>query len=372
MPLPPGGAAALGEKLFALPRATPALYQPAPAPLAFELPPPLPLYVPIPGLAPHYPPSQPAAPFPRPPPPPRAHPNQAHVPGPGPGDTASRCAPLPHEPRPPPQRPPLLGANTCSKSLLARRSMAAPMSISLPPPPGSTISPAGSRSNSRAASPARTTQVGHAPRSAEDGRGQHSSRTERQAGHARGLTDATGSPAQATSHVTPMSGTGFIGTSHPASTVHRPQAAYDNLGRPAQVDTFPAYMSGAPSPGLLIPMGGFHSSLHLPLDPRQPVPAYLGASIHMAHLEQVSSPGHDHDAFSGSAQAPMPSPSHQLFGHQGFAPPLPPPGSAGALGDLTDWTGSFHLYSPGLTFSSSTPQWFTQAGTQTQYFPSGT
>ncbi|GAA5880409.1 hypothetical protein JCM3774_006439 [Rhodotorula dairenensis] len=360
-----------GEKLFALPRATPALYQPAPAPLTFELPPPLPLYVPVPGLAPpSYAPSLAAASAPHPDPP--RHPFQAthassphHSPGTGLGDDPSRCTSPRYDSRLPPQRPALPGAtNTCPKSLLARRSKVGPMSIPMPPPPGSTISPAGSRSSSRATSPVRAAHVGQVggdpnARDAAQGGDRHGSyRSQNHGGHVPGLMGLpTASAVQATGLAAPFPHTELPGASHPGLTGQR--SHLDNLGVPTHaVDAFPAYMSGAPSPGLLIPMGGFHSSLHLPLDPRQPVPAYAG--FHMSHLDQVSSSAQqDQGPFSGSVQVPAPSPSHHLaHGAEGIA-------SAGTLGlgDLTDWTGSFHLYSPGLTFSSSAPQWFAQSGT---------
>ncbi|GAA5993681.1 hypothetical protein JCM10908_002292 [Rhodotorula pacifica] len=384
-----GAGASRGNSLLAVPpRSTPSLYQPPPASLAFELPPALPPYAPVPGLAPQYTPrviTQSAPVWPEQPSYPSQPYHQAEPSPPSAVETIrpfSPPLPLHSEPQPQPQlpaasRPPLLGADTCSKSLLARRAKAAPMSISLPPPIGSRISPVGSASNSRAGSPARSMALDSAPLDPPPN----------WASEAQSLPvpgnygvepDMVGRHHHAAyaglPGVAPARDLGLenhvmaFGTSTPQQPLPPPPppSDYGHLPLPAQMGAFPSYMSGAPSPGLLIPMGGFQTSLHLPLDPRQPVPAHFGTSFNQ-NAYAISQPtSMSQGVTAGSApptvsmgpayaQVVADSPAHAT-----------PPGAAPPF-DIADWTGSFHLYSPGLTFSSSTPHWFTQ-GAQTQYF----
>ncbi|KWU41103.1 hypothetical protein RHOSPDRAFT_37368 [Rhodotorula sp. JG-1b] len=335
------GPACINEKSFALPRE--ARYQPAPAPLAFKLPPPLPMYAPVPGLAPHCTPTSrtasPSAPWPHQPAAQTQnfdHPYHSTTAAATLAGRSRHASPKQHEA--PSPRPSLLSNDSCSKSLLARRAKMAPMSISLPPPPGTTISPGGSRSSSRAASPVRVTPLDASARSWTGGQPPHGN--EFHPGLVPTSADSTNSFVQHAVGGLPLPQPEL---QHPMGTVYDAPARLD---APTELGAFPLYMSGAPSPGLLIPMGGFQSSLHLPLDPRQPVPANFGPQPISHHVPSSSSQTHSvyaHDADSHAAAA-----------------------SSGAF-DLTDWTGSFHLYSPGLTFSSSTPHCFAQ-GPPTQYF----
>ncbi|KAG0653827.1 hypothetical protein C6P46_002197 [Rhodotorula mucilaginosa] len=336
------GPARINEKSFSLPRE--ARYQPAPAPLAFELPPPLPMYAPVPGLVPpHYTPNSrnasPSAPWPDQPATQTPNFDRLHAPAALPLAGPSRHA-SPQQHEAPSPRPSLLSTDSCSKSLLARRTGAkmAPMSISLPPPPGSTISPAGSRSSSRAASPVRVTSLDHSASSWTGGQPPH--RNELNPGLVPRSADSNDSFIQHVAGGLPLPQPEL---QYPSGTVYD---APTRLDAPTELGAFASYMSGAPSPGLLIPMGGFQSSLHLPLDPRQSVPANFGP-------QPISHP------FPSSSSQTRSVYVHEANSHTSAA-------SSGAF-DLTGWTGSIHLYSPGLTFSSSTPHWFSQ-GTQTQYF----
>lgn len=342
------GPAGINEKSFALPRE--ARYQPAPAPLAFELPPPLPMYAPVPGLAPHYSPSSrnasPSAPWPDQPTSQAPNFDRLHAPAAPPLAGPSRHAsPQRHE-APLPRPSPL--STGSSKSLLARRAGAkmAPMSISLPPPPGTAIPPAGSRSSSRATSPVCVTPLDASAQGWAGG--QPPRRNELHAGLVPGSADSTNSFVEHAASGLPLPQTEF---QPPPGAVYDSLAVQTRLDAPIELGAFPLYMSGAPSPGLLIPMGGFQSSLHLPLDPRQPLPANFGPPFTQPVTNPVLS--------SSSSSQSHPVYAHAADSHASAA-------SSGAF-DLTDWTGSFHLYSPGLTFSSSTPHWLSQ-GPPTQYF----
>lgn len=144
-----------------------------------------------------------------------------------------------------------------------------------------------------------------------------------------------------------------------------------NLALPSQ----PAYMSGVPSPGLLLP--GFGSSLHLPesgagnamyAHHQQPPLAQNG---HYEMYPPIPASSVNGSSYVGGLVTPAPS----CFDYRGEnGQPLDVPMSQGPGGggeptfDMSEWTGSFHLYSPGLTFSSSTPHWFAAQPQETHYF----
>ncbi|BGP53238.1 hypothetical protein JCM8202v2_000797 [Rhodotorula sphaerocarpa] len=160
-------------------------------------------------------------------------------------------------------------------------------------------------------------------------------------------------------------------------------------GPPLPLQSYSSYMSGAPSPGWLFSMGGVDSSLHLPLDDRHRPSGHMHTPHQSLPQHQLFAATKGMDAYPGfaapmetssvdsysiaaatapataepmAASSPMPPPSQQQQQQQPGAAP-----NANLGFDLSEWTGSFHLFSPGLTFSSSTPHWFSQAG-QTQYF----
>ncbi|BGO89903.1 hypothetical protein NBRC10512_003742 [Rhodotorula toruloides] len=240
-------------------------------------------------------------------------------------------------------------ATDSAKNLLSRRLNAPAMSISLPPHPSMVVSPAVSRTTSPA-------PLAHAPIS-EAGVG---------AGNA--TASAPMVPSQGWPSQQQRAGIGPQGGVYPSqqqqshelagamqsvltpSTLAKlPTSSYDFSLAPD--GCFPPYLSGAPA----TPSLG----------------TGVGASGHGGPMSSSSTYG---QAGGGATSGLPPTPFRSLSVSEMY------PSSSTGGGDShfqatqqhhsglgEQWTGSFHLPSPGLTFSSSTPSWFVNGG-GSQYF----
>ncbi|BGP23094.1 transcription factor [Rhodotorula toruloides] len=228
-----------------------------------------------------------------------------------------------------------------AKNLLSRRLNAPAMSISLPPHPSMAVSPAVSRTNSPA-------PLAHAPIS--------------EAGAGNATASAPMVPLQGWPAQQQRAGIGNQGSVYssqqnelagamqsvltPSTLAKLPTASHDFSLAPD--GCFPPYLSGAsatPSLGTCAGAQGYG-------DMMSSSPTYGPAGGGAA----TSASGHPSTPFrSLSVSEIYPSDSHMQTTAQQHS----------GLGE--QWTGSFHLPSPGLTFSSSTPSWFPNGG-GSQYF----
>ncbi|GAA5872647.1 hypothetical protein JCM8547_003718 [Rhodosporidiobolus lusitaniae] len=346
----------------------------APSPELYHLPPPVQYQLP-PMMPPrtHY-----GVPQPQPPP---------HLFMP-PYYPASTTTSLPSTPAP--GSPSLVtptAANPCPggvSAILARRSKAAPMNIALPPNPAQAmgLSPVVSRAPSPVESasaplappanwgqPAPHPVFAHPapplsldfPAPAPPSQQQHQ---QQQQPNPSGLLPGADPLAGAMQSVLT-----------PGTLAKLPTASYDFSLAPD--GTFPPYVSGAPAtPSLGLGVG----ATSFPL------------GSHSGFTPGVSA----HAGGGGGAPPPLPTPFRSLSISELYPPSFTPGGGiptsggmsaagGGAAGggatyaqlgngpdfDPSAWSGSFHLPSPGLTFSSSTPYWYGQAGGpggQGQYF----
>lgn len=231
------------------------------------------------------------------------------------------------------------------KSLLSRRAKAAPMSISLPPQPAMALSPAVSRAPSPAAA---STSAPLAHPVSWGAPAQQSTL----AGYAGPLpahnSTAMRAPLQAQQplqHPLPPQDdlTGALQAVLTPSTLSKlpGTSSYDFSLAP---DAFPPYLSGAPAtPSFGVAPGSGAST-------------YVGMG-----------------AVTGQSALP-PTPLRSLSVSELYPPSVyggggvPTPHGLDAA-NAAVWSGSFHLPSPGLTFSSSTPHWLAQSGAS-QYFQS--
>ncbi|GAA5998627.1 uncharacterized protein JCM10292_007111 [Rhodotorula paludigena] len=231
------------------------------------------------------------------------------------------------------------------KSLLSRRAKAAPMSISLPPQPAMALSPAVSRAPSPAAA---STSAPLAHPVSWGAPAQQSTL----AGYAGPLpahnSTAMRAPLQAQQplhHPPPPQDdlTGALQAVLTPSTLSKlpGTSSYDFSLAP---DAFPPYLSGAPA------------------TPSFGVAPGSGASTCVGM-----------GAVTGQSALP-PTPLRSLSVSELYPPSVyggggvPTPHGLDAA-NAAVWSGSFHLPSPGLTFSSSTPHWLSQSGAS-QYFQS--
>ncbi|GAA5887213.1 hypothetical protein JCM6882_002451 [Rhodosporidiobolus microsporus] len=255
-------------------------------------------------------------------------------------------------------------ANPCpASSILTRRAKAAPMSIALPPNPAQTMgmSPVVSRAPSPVAS-------NSAPLAAPVNWGQPPPHPHAIPPYGAPMAAAPHHPAPPlslslpaaptpahSSSADPLAGA-FQSVLTPGTLAKLPTSSYDFSLAPD--GTFPPYVSGAPatpSVGLGVgatsyPLGsistGYTPSITSATAPAPPLPTPL-RSLSISELYPPS--------YTPSGGPPGVAPTYAAAGQ-------------GAEFDQSAWSGSFHLPSPGLTFSSSTPSWYGQGAGGGQYF----
>ncbi|GAA5902651.1 hypothetical protein JCM8208_007029 [Rhodotorula glutinis] len=310
-------------------------------PGTYQLPPALPPYA-VPGIAPlqqqqqAYYPSQPSTSSL----PPTSFP--PHAPFPGTFRTASDPS--------------------CAKSLLSRRTKASPMSIALPPQPSMIPSPTVPRGNSPvnpASAPLAVPQNWGPPT--------HHHQQQQQQQHRHQHHQPQPLPLQ---HHQPQ---------HPHSHPHHSQQ-HTYPSQYAHQDDLAGAMQSVLTPSTLSKLPGAQSSSYdFPL-PSEAYAAYGGAPTPALgyggamHLGAYGSHG-----MSSSALPPTPLRSlsvSELYPPSSYAQAPPPPPQASTAGVEYDahapvaWSTSFHLPSPGVTFTSSTPHWLAHGGgvAAAQYF----
>ncbi|KAK4331315.1 Proteophosphoglycan ppg4 [Rhodotorula toruloides] len=232
-----------------------------------------------------------------------------------------------------------------AKNLLSRRLNAPAMSISLPPHPSMVVSPAVSRTNSPvplARAPVADAGVageGSAPMVPSEGWPAQQQRA--------GIGPQDGVyPSQQQSHE--LAGA-MQSVLTPSTLAKLPTSSYDFSLAPD--GCFPPYLSGAPATpslgtgvgatgygGLMSSSSTYGQAGGAATSGLPPTPF---RSLSVSEMYPSSSTGAGDSHFRATQQ------HHSGLGEQ--------------------WTGSFHLPSPGLTFSSSTPSWFVNGG-GSQYF----
>ncbi|GAA5843179.1 hypothetical protein JCM11251_001675 [Rhodosporidiobolus azoricus] len=271
-------------------------------------------------------------------------------------------------------------ANPGAPSILTRRANAAPMSISLPPHPAQAMGM--SPVVSRAPSPVQQQNAGpsnSAPLAPPASWGQPPPLN-----HSHSIPPyAGGNGQQAVSHPAPPLSLSLPAAPTPAHSAADPLAgAFQSVLTPGTLaklptssydfslapdGTFPPYVSGAPAtpslglgvgatsyPGMGGASAGFTPSMSAAVGSGAPAPS-LPTPLRSLSISELYPP-----SFTPSGGVPPP-PGHQAHTYASVG--------HGADFDASAWTGSFHLPSPGLTFSSSTPSWYGQgAANQGQYF----
>ncbi|GAA5921261.1 hypothetical protein JCM3775_002964 [Rhodotorula graminis] len=256
---------------------------------------------------------------------------------------------------------------SCAKSLLSRRTKASPMSIALPPQPSMIPSPTVSRANSPvnpASAPLAMPQTWGPPtHQQQHHQPQLQQQQQPQQQHRHQHHQPQPLPLQ---HHQPQ---------HPHQ--HAQQHAYSS--QYAQQDDLAGAMQSVLTPSTLSKLPGAQSSYDFPLSSEAyasyggaPTPAlgYGGAM----HLGAYATHG-----MSSSALPPTPLRSlsvSELYPPASYAHAPPPPTQASTAGVEYDthapvaWSTSFHLPSPGVTFTSSTPHWLAHGGgaAASQYF----
>ncbi|GAA6042695.1 hypothetical protein JCM8097_003751 [Rhodosporidiobolus ruineniae] len=353
----------------------------APSPEHYHLPPPVTFQLP-PALPP-------GVPYAAQHPPPPTHLSMPHFP--------LTTTSLPSDPAPnsPNMVTPTAANPNPASSILARRSKAAPMSIALPPHPAQAmgLSPVVSRAPSPVAQQHQQQQpngINSAPLAPPASWGQ----AQRAGGPATTLAAA---------HPPPPASLSFPPSTQPSQhpPLHLPPPS--SLVQPPMnggasmpgYDPLAGAMQSVLTPGTLakLPHTGPTSSYDFSLAPDGLFPPYASGAPPTPSLGVgLGATSYPLGGITPSASAggPLPTPLRSLSiselyppsytpggGQPGLAGGLPPPGQPGTYAasgqgpefDPSQWTGSFHLPSPGLTFSSSTPFWYNQPGQgQGQYF----
>ncbi|BGP14204.1 hypothetical protein JCM10213_001409 [Rhodosporidiobolus nylandii] len=349
----------------------------APSPENFQLPPPVTFQ--LPPMMPHYaPPMQPMQPYIPPPLSIPAYPQ------------ASTSNSLPNTPAPPSPDlvTPVAGKPQSSlgpSSILTRRAKAAPMSIAMPPNPAQAmgLSPV----VSRAPSPALPAISNSAPLVPPSNWGA--------APPAFGATQPPPSlaypaaqhvpPAQPPQHLhyqqqqqhhhqqgaaDPLAGA-LQSVLTPGTLAKLPTSSYDFSLAPD--GTFPPYVSGAPAtpssslgmngyPGLT-PAGQTSATASTAGAPQAAIPTPLRSlSLSELYPPAMTPGGGISTGYSGASAGG----GHGSASGANEPRPTYAAGGNGPDFDPAQWTGSFHLASPGLTFSSSTPYWYGGGGGQGQ------
>lgn len=239
---------------------------------------------------------------------------------------------------------------TCPKSLLSRRQKAAPMSIALPPQPAMIPSPTVSRGASPvnpSSAPLNVPQTWGGPPPMHH-HAQHPQ-------HPQQLDYATQYAPQ-----DDLAGA-MQSVLTPSTLSKLPNAPVSSYDFPAMTDAYAPYGGGggggngggAPTPAL-----GYGGGMH----------GLSGPYEHAAHN------------VAGAALPPTPLRSlsvSELYPPSAYAQHAPPPHGMSSHGGVeydasapVAWSTSFHLPSPGVTFTSSTPHWLAHGGgvAATQYF----
>ncbi|BGP30389.1 hypothetical protein JCM10296v2_002143 [Rhodotorula toruloides] len=232
-----------------------------------------------------------------------------------------------------------------AKNLLSRRLNAPSMSISLPPHPSMVISPAVSPTNSPA-------PLAHAPITGARVAGEGSAP----------MVPSEGWPAQQQ-----RAGIG------PQDSVHPSQQQNHELAGAMQSVLTPSTLAKLPTSSYdfsLAPDGCFPPYLS-----GAPATPSLGTGVGASGYEGPMSSSSTYGAAGGGATSGLPPTPFRSLSISEMYPSASSGGGDSHLpttaqhhsGLGEQWTGSFHLPSPGLTFSSSTPSWFVNGG-GSQYF----
>ena len=252
---------------------------------------------------------------------------------------------------------------SCAKSLLSRRTKASPMSIALPPQPSMIPSPTVSRANSPVNPASAPLAVPHNWGPPAHQHQQPQQQQQQQHRHLHHQPQPL--PLQ---HHQPQH-----------SHQHPQQHAYAT--QYAQQDDLAGAMQSVLTPSTLSKLPGAQSSSYdFPLASEAyaayggaPTPALgYGGAMHLGGYGAQA-------GLSSAALPPTPLRSlsvSELYPPSSYAQAPPPPPQASTAGVEYDahapvaWSTSFHLPSPGVTFTSSTPHWLAHGGgaVASQYF----